>query len=120
MRYWTGAALFMFGAWLIYASFAWRRKVIGVWRQNGILGAITAAGGVEPELSSMAVFGEITRPIILFVLGVIAVKMTIIYIMIDGGEYFSYFDLAGLLFVLASYGNWISQRTKYSLVRFAT
>jgi hypothetical protein len=46
--------------------------------------------------------------------------MTIIYVMIDGGAYFSYFDLAGLLFVLASYGMWVSLRTKYSLVRFAT
>ena len=116
MRYWAGAILFAFGVWLIVASFAWRSKVRKDWHSKGILSAIT--GGAEPELTSLAVFGEITRPIILGVIAILAVLISFIYFMIDGGENFAYLDLAGLLFLLAGFGTWVAEKTRYSLVRY--
>ncbi len=63
--------------------------------------------------SSLAVFGAILRPLILCALGYFAVKVTMAYLLLDGGRYFSLFDLGGLLFLLAAYAAWLELQTRY-------
>jgi len=118
MRYWTGLALVICGALMLYAAFVRRKKVLAAWREIGIFSAQEGSEGSWPTLSTMAVFGEMMRPIILFVLVLLGVAIAALFVMFDGGTTFSYVDLAGVIFLLAAYATWFALHTKYSFVRF--
>jgi hypothetical protein len=109
MRYWIGIALTIGAVWLLAAAYAHRRRVIAA-------RAAAAARGIapaEPGLRSVAVFGEIMRPVILFLLAYAAIKTVLLYVALDGQELLSWFDLAGMLALLGAYGVWMSVRTTY-------
>lgn len=91
----------------------------GISHRSRVLAARAAAEArgepppAEPPLQSLAAFGEIVRPIILFFVGLLAVKATFAYAVFDGGQYLSYLDLAGLLVALSAYGYWFKTKTKF-------
>ncbi|MTW19059.1 hypothetical protein GJ689_22945 [Rhodoplanes serenus] len=109
MRYWVGIVFFAAGAALFVAAVLHKRRVLAA-------RAAAAARGIvpgEPGLRSVAAFGEIMRPIILAFLVYAAIKTVVLFVMLDGEEVLSYFDVAGVLFMLAGYGAWMSLRTTY-------
>jgi hypothetical protein len=65
-----------------------------------------------PAMSSLAAFGAILQPLILCALGYFAVKVTMTYLLLGGGRYFSLYDLGGLLFLLAAYA-WLVLQTRH-------
>jgi hypothetical protein len=108
MRNVMGLVLFGFGAWLAFSAYAHRAGVIAARR-----GGPTPVEGEAPGNPQLAVFGEIMRPIILFALGLLAVKTIFAYLVLDGNRWVSLVDLAGFLFLLAAYGSWVAVKTKY-------
>ena len=91
MKEWPGVAMIAVGVWLAGAAlFRGRRR-----------------DAVTPVSESLAVFGEIMRPIIIGVLALAGVKMGLMYLAFGGDGLFSGFNLAGLEFLLAAYGGWI-------------
>jgi hypothetical protein len=106
MRNWTGAVLFLIGAWLLYSTLLHRARIF---RHSA---AVDMVQELTPAMSSLAAFGAILRPLILGALGYFAVKVTMAYLLLGGGRYFSLFDLGGLLFLLAAYA-WLVLQTRY-------
>ncbi|CAL8980204.1 hypothetical protein RHODGE_RHODGE_02082 [Rhodoplanes serenus] len=109
MRYWVGIVFFAAGAALFVAAVLHKRRVLAA-------RAAAAARGIvpgEPGLRSVAAFREIMRPIILAFLVYAAIKTVVLFVMLDGEDVLSYFDVAGVLFMLAGYGAWMSLRTTY-------
>jgi hypothetical protein len=115
MRNIVGLVMFGFGFWLAWSAFAQRQRVIAA-RAAGTIAREGEAGGNE-QLSMM---GEIMRPIILFALVYLAAKSVFAYVMLEGHQWVSYFDMAGYLFLLAAYGWWVVVRTKYREIAAAT
>jgi hypothetical protein len=66
-------------------------------------------GAIRPEFAAM---GEMIRPLILFAVGVFALKMTLFYFVLGGQRFLTPLDFAGLLFVLAAYAAWLVMATK--------
>ncbi|EJW11534.1 hypothetical protein A33M_3064 [Rhodovulum sp. PH10] len=109
MRNWIGPALFLAGSLLIWAG--WLRK-------QRVLAARTAlaARGIFPEppaLTSMATYGEILRPMILWFMAYVGLKTAFLFWVMAGTRWFSWLDLGGLLFLFAGYGTWMSLRVTY-------
>jgi hypothetical protein len=67
------------------------------------------AGAIRPEFAAM---GEIVRPMILFLIGLFAVKMAFFYAALGGERYLSPLDFGGLMFVLAAYAGWLVVATR--------
>jgi hypothetical protein len=67
------------------------------------------AGAIRPEFAAM---GEIVRPMILFLVGLFAVKMVFFYAVLGGERYLSPLDFGGLMFVLAAYSIWLVVATR--------
>lgn len=111
MRDWIGIAFFAAAAWLLRAGLVHKRRVLAARAAAAARGVVPA----EPGLHSVAVFGEIMRPIILFLLAYAAIKTVVLFVMLGGEEVFSLVDLAGALALLAGYGTWMSLRTTYRL-----
>lgn len=107
----AGVALFAIGAGFIYAGFLARRRGLAVRRAG--LGRSPDAGG---SLASLAVFGDIMRPIMLCALGWVALKATFFYWAFHGRRVIPVPDFAAFLFFLAGFGTWFVFRTKYSIV----
>ena len=113
MKYWVGLVLMAAAAALAYQALAYRRKVIAA-------GGDTA-GNDDPNLhNSLEMLRHIMPPLILFMLAVVAVKMTVAFVALDLGQYLSYLDLAGLLALLAAYGAWLVTKAKYRMPAPAT
>lgn len=100
VRHVLGLAFVSFGLALIWAAERRRRRVL-------------LAPAREPLNPSLVVFGDIARPIILCALGYLGVKLSLVYLMLDAGRWFSLLDLGGLLFLLGAYGRWMVVWTRY-------
>lgn len=100
MHDWLGAGLIALGVGLL---------VSGVMKRQAKLRAVGPPPDIRPEFAAM---GEIMRPIILFALGFVALKMTLFYVALGGQRYLSPLDFGGILFVLAAYGIWLVLATK--------
>lgn len=111
MRNVIGLAMSLIAVALVYAAYAHRNRVLAA-RAAAVARGETPT---EPSLRSLAAFGEVIAPIILFFLGYLALKTTFIFVVFDGGDHLSYFDLAGFLSALAGYGYWIRMKTLYRL-----
>ncbi|MDC7784992.1 hypothetical protein PQJ75_23385 [Rhodoplanes sp. TEM] len=109
MRYWIGVVFFAAAAGFVIAGLAHKRRVLAARAAAAARGILPA----EPGLRSVAAFGEIMRPVILFFLAYAAVKTLVLFVMLGGEEQLSYFDLAGVLAVLAGYGAFMSWRIGY-------
>ena len=103
---WVGLLSFCAGAWLIGAALLRRRRVVAAARNRQ--GAATSS--LHPSLARIR---RAFRPIVLAVLAYVGIKATLAYFTFDAGRFFSVFDLAGFLFLLAAYGTWIVLRMKY-------
>lgn len=93
MHDWLGAGLIALGVGLL---------VSGVRKRQAKLRA--PPPDIRPAFAAM---GEIIRPVILFALGFVALKMTLFYVALGGQRYLSPLDFGGILFVLAAYGGWL-------------
>ncbi len=107
MRNVLGAGLFLAAAVFLLQGWALRRRVLaGVgaaeWARH------RAAALADPR--SMAAFGEIARPLVLFGLAWLGLKSTVLYVLFGGERVLSWFDLGGFLALLAAYGVWFSLR----------
>ena len=74
-------------------------------------------GAIRPEFAAM---GEMVRPIILFAVAFVALKMTLFYFVLGGRAYLTPIDFAGLLFVLASYAGYLVLATAKPVAAAAT
>lgn len=101
-RHWLGVMLALYGAFLLLAAERRRARAL-------------AAPPPEALSSSLTVLGEIVRPLVLFGLAYLGLKVSLVYLAMDGGRWFSLLDLGGLLFLLAAYGRWLVVRTRYRL-----
>jgi hypothetical protein len=110
MRNWTGAGLLVIAAWLLSSGLAHRRRVLVARRRSAIF---DEPGASRPLDGQLATFGAIVRPIIILGLGYFALKVTVVYVLLDGSRFFSLFDLAGLLIFLAAYAAWLFLKTSY-------
>jgi hypothetical protein len=95
-----GIALFALGLGLIGSGIARRRA-----RARTPI----PSGAIRPEFAAM---GEMIRPILLFAVGVFALKISLFYWVFGGQQYLSPFDFADVLFVLATYAGWLVMATK--------
>lgn len=111
MRYWTGVLFFAIGAWLLYAAFTQRRRVLAARREAAVRAAADPAGTLHP---SLAMLGHIFPPLVIAGLVYVGIKTTLVYVVLQGQRVFSLFDLAGFLFVLAAYGTWLLLKSRYS------
>ncbi len=112
MKYWIGAVLFVYAA--VFAHFALvRRNQFQVARSDAESRGLNIDEKLDPN--SMAAFGEIMTPIVLFALAYVAVKTTFAYYMFDNGQYLSLFDLAGFYAVLIGYGYWLKIKSTYRM-----
>jgi hypothetical protein len=91
MHDWLGIGLIAFGLGLVGAGIAKYR-----YRSRTPL----PAGAIRPEFASM---GEIVRPMVLFCVGFVALKMSLFYFVLGGNNLLTPLDFGGLLFVLAAY-----------------
>jgi hypothetical protein len=112
MKYWVGTGLFISAA--VFASFAQaRRKQVSGARQEADRRGLNVDEKLDPN--SMAAFGEIMTPIVLFALAYVAIKTTFAYYMFDNGHYLSMFDLVGFYAVLIGYGFWLKTKCTYRM-----
>ena len=100
MHDWMGIGLLALGLGLIVSGIIKRRTRMRV---------PTPAGAIRPEFAAM---GEMIRPLILFAVGVFALKMTLLYFVLGGQKFLTPLDFAGILFVLAAYASWLVLATK--------
>ena len=86
----AGLAMFALGAWLIAAALVRHRR-----------------GRVAPVRAELAGFGAMMRSVIVGALVLVGVKVGLMYLAFGGDGLFSGVNLAGLEFLLASYGAWV-------------
>ncbi|MFL9825325.1 hypothetical protein [Rhodoplanes sp. SY1] len=109
MRYWVGAVFFAAAAAFLVSAILHKRGVLAARAAAAARGIVPA----QPGIRSVAAFGEILRPVLLFFLAYAAVKSVVLYFMLGGEEELSYFDLAGIVAVLGCYGMFLSHRITY-------
>lgn len=110
MRHWFGIVFALGGAWLLYAGFKHRERVLAS-RQEG-----AASAGVDGPLGP---FAAILRPLIIVAVVYFGIKATVIYALVDAGAVFSLIDLVGLWLLLASYAVWLVLKTTHRAVASA-
>lgn len=104
MHDWLGIGLIALGLGLLAAGF--RKHQI---RARTPL----SAGAIRPEFAAM---GEMIRPLVLFAVAFVALKMTVFYFLFDGRRLLSQLDFAGILFVLAAYAGYLVLATTTPVV----
>ena len=104
MRNIAGIVLLLAAAWFVWAGLARRRQARAL-----------AAEGREapPRHPSLALLGEIGPSIVNFMLVIAAIQVAVAFLVSDGGGIFSLFDLAGFLVLLASYGFWVTMKSRH-------
>jgi hypothetical protein len=82
--------------------------VAGVFKYRSRQNTPVPVGAIRPEF---AVMGEIVRPMVLFVVGLIAFKMSLFYFVFNGDRLLTPLGYWGLMFVLASYCGYLVAAT---------
>jgi hypothetical protein len=72
------------------------------WLGVGLIGAI------RPEYAAM---GKMVRPLVLFGVGFVALKMSLFYFIFGGNRLMTPLEFAGLLFVMATYCGYLVAAT---------
>jgi hypothetical protein len=108
MHDWLGIGLIALGLGLLAAGFRKYRT-----RMRTPL----SAGAIRPEFAAM---GEMIRPLVLFAVGFVALKMAVFYFLFDGRRFLSQLDFAGVLFVLAAYAGYLVLATTKPVLAPAT
>jgi hypothetical protein len=83
--------------------------VSGVLKRRARIRSPLPAGAIRPEFAAM---GEIARPMILFAVGFVALKTSVLYFLFDGARFLPPLTFAGFLFVLGAYSVWLVLATK--------
>src|SRR3978361_42966 len=96
---WLGIGLIALGAGLVVAGIIKRRSRIR---------SPLPAGAIRPEFAAM---GEMVRPLILFAVGLFALKMSFFYFILGGQGLLTPLDFAGIMFVLAAYSGYLVAAT---------
>lgn len=99
MQDWLAMALFALGLVLIVSA---------VFKRRGRLRRAVPAGALRPEYAAM---GEIVRPLVLGFLGLLALKLSLLYFLFGGQRYLNPLQYAGLMFVLLTYAGWLVAAT---------
>jgi hypothetical protein len=95
MHGWLGLAMFPLGLGMAVAAFMKRRSRMTT---------VTPAGQIRPEFAMM---GEIMRPVVLFVVGIFALEMVLLYFVFGGAQFLTALDFGGVMFVLAAYTGYL-------------
>lgn len=98
MTYWIGLLTIAVGGWLLISA--------RIHRARQALGS-----GAETTHPSLAFVGSVFPPFIIAGLAFTGLKTVAAFVILDGGEVFSLFDLAGFLFLLAAFAYWLVIRT---------
>lgn len=112
MRYLLGTACLAISLGLLSAARAYRARVLA--RFDAAVFARLRAESLK-DARSMASFGEIARPFVMFGLFYVAIKTTLAFVAFDATRTLSWLDLAGFHALLAGYGVWFTVRAKYWL-----
>ena len=99
MHDWLGMGLVVLGLGLLVGAV--------IKRQNRLRTPIPA-GAIRPEFAAM---GEVMRPLILFAVGLVALKMSLFYFVFGGSRLMSALDYGGLMFMLAAYCAYLAAAT---------
>jgi hypothetical protein len=91
MHDWMGIGLIALGGFLVVSAYRKYRE-----RTTTVI----APGQIRPEF---AVAGEIMLPIILFIVGFFALKMSLFYFALGGSRMLTGLEYGGLMFVLGAY-----------------
>ena len=94
-----GIGLITLGACLVVAGTRKRRSRIR---------SPLPAGAIRPEFAAM---GEMARPLILFAVGLFALKISFFYFVMGGRGLLTPLDFAGIMFVLATYSGYLVAAT---------
>jgi hypothetical protein len=107
MHDWLGIGLIALGLGLLAAGFG---------KHQTRMRTPLRAGDIRPEFAAM---GEMIRPLVLFAVAFVALKMTVFYFLFDGRRFLSQLDFASILFVLAAYAGYLVLATTKSVVASA-
>jgi hypothetical protein len=107
MHDWLGIGLIALGLGLLAAGFRKHRT-----RMRRPL----SPGAIRPEFAAM---GEMIRPLVLFAVAFVVLKMTVFYFLFDGRRLLSPLDFASILFVLAAYAGYMVLATTTPVVATA-
>ena len=100
MHGWLGMAMIPIGIGMAVAAFMKRRSRMST---------ASSAGQMRPEFAAM---GEIMRPIVLFVIGIFAAEMILLYFVFGGRQFMTPLDFGGIMFVLVAYTGYLLAATK--------
>ncbi|TQF76222.1 hypothetical protein FK498_18955, partial [Elioraea sp. Yellowstone] len=106
----AGVILFAAGAALVWRALARRDRIRAEARRRAAAGMADPRAGLHP---SLAVIGEVAPPLMIGGLAIVALKLVLAYAMTGAARWFSLLDLAGLLFLLASWSVWLVLRTRH-------
>jgi hypothetical protein len=112
MRYLLGTACLAIALALLAGARAYRARVLARFDAAEVA-RLRAASLEDPR--SMASFGEIARPFIMFGLFYLALKSTVAFVAFEATSTLSWLDLAGFHALLAAYGVWFTVRARYWL-----
>ncbi len=101
MPHLIGLVLFVYGSGLLYYGLRHRRRYLAA-----------PPDPSAPE-GSLAILGDIMPPLIIIGLGLAGLEVILAYVMIDPSRWFSLFDLFGVLYLLLTYGIWMTLKTRY-------
>ena len=101
MANWIGIVLFAYGGWFLYRAYQHRQMVLAT------------PVDAERKAGKLTTMVAVMPSIINFGLIIGAAQVVIGYMIVGPSAMFGPVDLAGILFLLASYGAWINIKCRY-------
>lgn len=109
MDYWAGLVFFAAAAWFVWRALQHKKLVLLVREKRG--------PQPEPQMHpSMEVLAAATPALTVMWLCAAGALIAVAFFAVDAQRWFSLFDLAGFLAVLAGYGFWMVTRVTYRLI----
>jgi hypothetical protein len=118
MKYWLGAVLAPFMLWLVWQSYQHVQRVKSA--RAAMPSGWSPASDEDADPRSLAGFGEMALPIILFALAFSAFECVAAYRVAGGEKVLSLLDMAVVLGTIAAYGFNFTLKVKYRMPRMAS